>query len=291
MGAPKWLVTGGGGQLGGALAQLAVRQRIDVWAPDRLQCDLASENSIIAAVKSQRWDAVLNCAAYTAVDKAESEPEQAEMINTTAPAILARETELLGIPLIHVSTDYVFDGCKTTPYLEADPVNPLGVYGRTKEAGEVAVREGNPLHAIVRTAWLVSAGSTNFLDTMLRLAQERSAVSVVNDQLGCPSNAEDVAFALFSVARELGGRSGTWHFVNDGQASWYQLAAHIFSATRMRGLPTPALVPITSGDYPTRVRRPSNSRLVTDKIVADFGVVPRHWQTAIDDILAKRLNR
>lgn len=244
---------------------------------------------MVACVAAQDWTAVINCAAYTAVDKAESEADLAEAINARAPAILARETALLGIPLIHVSTDYVFDGGKPSPYFESDPVLPLGVYGQTKEAGEAAVRAANPHHAIVRTAWVVSARGANFINTMLRLGAERPEVRVVDDQLGCPSNAKDIAAALFTVARDLGDRSGTWHFVNRGEASWHDLARRVFDAAAARGLPTPLLTPITTNEYPTPAARPANSRLDTSKITADFGIDPRPWQDAVDDILTERL--
>lgn len=284
-------MTGGNGQVGGAFATIARRHGVEVWAPGRNECDLADEGSLTDAVAAQAWDAVINCAAYTAVDKAEAEPDLAEAINARAPAILGRETARRGIPLVQVSTDYVFDGTKLAPYLESDPVNPLGVYGQTKEAGEAAVRAANPRHAIVRTAWVVSAGGANFINTMLRLGAERPQMRVVDDQLGCPSNAVDIAEALYVVARDLGDRSGTWHFVNGGEASWFGLARRVFEATAARGLPTPELVPITTAEYPTPARRPANSRLDTGKITADFDIVPRPWQDAIDDILAERLGR
>ena len=284
-------MTGGSGQVGGALAALARARGVDVWAPGRGECDLASEASLVAAVARGAWSMVVNCAAYTAVDRAESEPELAGAINAMAPAILARETARRGIPIVHVSTDYVFDGSKDAPYVESDPVRPLGVYGETKEAGEAAVRAANPAHAIVRTAWVASAGGANFLNTMLRLGAERPELRVVDDQIGCPSNAVDIASALFTVASELGSRSGTWHFVNAGEASWHDFAAHIFLRAGERGLRVPNLAPITTAEYPTPARRPANSRLDTAKITADFGIAPRPWKDAIDDILAERLGR
>ncbi len=283
------LVTGASGQVGGALARLAAALGIEIWAPDRTQLNLTSQSDIVAAVARTPWAAIINCAAYTAVDRAETEPPLAEAVNTAAPALWARETARAGIPLVHVSTDYVFDGSKATPYLESDAVNPLGVYGRTKEAGEAAIRAVHPNHAIIRTAWVVSAGGANFINTMLRLGAERPEVRVVDDQLGCPSGAADIAEALLQVAANLGDRCGTWHFVNSGEASWHGLAAHIFAETRRRGLPTPALTPITTADYPTPAQRPTNSRLATAAIEQDFELTPRPWQEAIDAILAKRL--
>jgi dTDP-4-dehydrorhamnose reductase len=283
------LITGASGQVGGAIARLAKARGLDIWAPGRAELDLTQEGHIVAATRKTRWAAIINCAAYTAVDKAETEPDLAEAINAVAPAIWARETARTGIPLIHVSTDYVFDGAKATPYVELDPVNPLGIYGRTKEAGEAAIRAVHPNHAIIRTAWVVSAGGANFINTMLHLGAERPDVRVVDDQLGCPSNADDIAAALLKVAATLGDRSGTWHFVNGGEASWHGLAAHIFAETKWRGLPTPALTPITTADYPTPAKRPANSRLATAAIERDFELTPRPWQEAIDAILAERL--
>ncbi|MET0179855.1 MAG: dTDP-4-dehydrorhamnose reductase, partial [Novosphingobium sp.] len=218
------LVTGGSGQVGCALVRLAAERGIAVEAPGRERLDLADAAALTTAVTARPWRAVINCAAYTAVDRAESEPDLARAINAAAPAVLAAATARAGIPLLHVSTDYVFDGTKPEPYGENDPTAPLGVYGVTKLAGEEAIRAAHPNHAIVRTAWVLSAGGGNFLDTMLRLAATREQVSVVDDQRGCPTNAGDVAAALLAVAERLGARSGTWHFVNRGNATWHALA-------------------------------------------------------------------
>lgn len=283
------LVTGASGQIGGAVLHLAQQQGINVWAPDRSELDLSATETIASALRGKSLSAVINCAAYTAVDKAESEPELVERVNAAAPRVLAEETARRGVPLIHVSTDYVFDGLKTEPYLETDAVNPVSVYGKTKQAGEAAIRLANPRHAIVRTAWVLSAGGANFLNTMLRLGRDRAEVSVVDDQSGCPTAAGDIAAALLSVARELGDRHGTWHFVNRGAATWHGLAAHIFAETKKRELPTPVLRAILTSEYPTPANRPANSRLATGLIEKDFSIFPRPWQEAIDQILAQRL--
>jgi dTDP-4-dehydrorhamnose reductase len=283
------LITGASGQVGGAVARLAVARGTQVWAPLRAELDLTEQADIVAAIARAPWSAVINCGAYTAVDRAETEPDLARAINAVAPALLARETARAGIPIIHVSTDYVFDGTKSAPYTEDDPVGPVSVYGRTKEAGEAAIRAVHPNHAIIRTAWVVSAGGANFINTMLRLGAERDQMSVVDDQIGCPSNAEDIAAAILTVADNLGSRSGTWHMVNGGEATWYDLAAHIYAETKRRGLPTPTLSPITTADYPTPARRPANSRLSTARLTQDFDITPRAWQDAVDAILAERL--
>ena len=285
------LVTGGSGQLGGAVARLAAAQGMDVWAPGREALDLTNQHSISAAMAKAPWQAVINCAAYTAVDKAEFEPALAYRINAEAPSIMAEECKKYAVPIIHVSTDYVFDGSKESAYEEHDAVNPISVYGHSKQQGEAAIRAAGPVHAIVRTSWVMSTGHTNFLSTMLRLGSERSELSVVGDQIGCPSSAADIAAGLLHIAQAQYGQSGTWHLVNSGVASWYNLAEHIFNGVARRGLPTPALTQIASADYPTAALRPANSRLSTEKIGRDFNLFPRPWQEAIDAILAERLDR
>jgi dTDP-4-dehydrorhamnose reductase len=283
------LVTGGSGQIGSAVAQRAEMLGFSVATPLRSKLNLADATSIAEVVRSEPWHSVINCGAYTAVDGAEAEPELAHRINAEAPFILARETARLQIPLIHVSTDYVFDGTKPTFYNENDPVNPVNVYGRTKEAGEAAVRETNPKHAIVRTAWVVSAGGANFLNTMLRLAKERDAIEVVDDQIGCPSSAVSIASALLTIAADMDARSGTWHFVNDGEASWHGLAEYIFGVMSARGLAVPKLSAISTDAYPTTAKRPANSRLATEAFQRDFMVLPRHWHETVGEILSERL--
>lgn len=282
------LVTGVTGQVGGALVTLAREAGRNMVAPTRAELDLTTELSV-RDWASRDWAAIINCAAYTAVDKAESEPELAHCINAAAPALFAEGAARRGVPLIHVSTDYVFDGSKSSPYAEDDAVNPLGVYGRTKEAGEAAIRASGAQHAIVRTSWVVSAGGANFINTMLRLGKEREELPVVYDQIGAPTHATDLAAALLTIADTLGDRSGTWHFANRGEASWHELATRIFAATRARGMKTPQLRAIPAIDYPTQAPRPANSRLALTKIAADFGITSRHWEVAVDAILAERL--
>lgn len=282
------LLTGGTGQVGQAVLRHAAARGLDICAPTRAQMDLTNAQSIADMVANRPWSAVINCAAYTAVDRAETDAALAEQVNAVAPAIFASETAKFDIPIIHVSTDYVFDGTKDAPYVEEDAVNPLGVYGRTKEMGESAVRQLNPRHAIIRTAWVVSTGGANFVNTMIRLASERPEVSVVDDQIGCPSSASDIAEMLLTVAEHPHAPYGTWHFVNGGEASWHELAARIFANMGERGLATPSLKAIPTSQYPTPAKRPSNSRLCTAAIQLDFGITPRHWHDAIDAILAER---
>jgi dTDP-4-dehydrorhamnose reductase len=291
----KALLTGGTGQVGTAIAKAAAQYGFAVTAPARDTLDLTKVDEIVAAVDADDWSVIINCAAYTAVDKAQSEPALANAINRVAPGIFASESARRAIPIIHLSTDYVFDGSKATPYVEDDVVYPLGVYGASKESGEAAVRAYNPAHAIIRTAWVVSAGGGNFIDTMLRLAGERDEIGVVSDQVGCPTSATDIAETVLTIATQMtkDGTSppGTWHFVNSGRATWYDLAAFTFEKANAQGLKTPRLNAITTSDYPTPARRPANSQLDTSRITRDFGISPRHWHDAIGEILDERLGK
>jgi dTDP-4-dehydrorhamnose reductase len=289
----KALVTGGSGQVGAAICLAAKRHGFVVTAPTRDQLDLTKVDEIVTAVDSGDWAVVINCAAYTAVDRAQSEPALANAINRVAPGIFASEAARRSIPIIHLSTDYVFDGSKSTPYVEDDIVYPLGVYGASKEAGEAAVRAYNPSHAIIRTAWVVSANGSNFINTMLRLATERDEIGVVNDQIGCPTSATDIADTVLTIAKQIVSKklngAGTWHFVNSGSATWYDLAAFVFAAAAEKGIKVPTLRAIATSQYPTPARRPANSQLDTSRLTRDFGIVPRAWQDAVSAILTERL--
>jgi dTDP-4-dehydrorhamnose reductase len=194
--------------------------------------------------------------------------------------MLAKETAAHGIRLLHVSTDYVFDGSKDGLYVESDPVAPLGVYGQSKLAGEQAIRVGNVDHVILRTAWVVSPWGNNFVKTMLRVGAERKQLRVVDDQRGCPTSAIDIAQALLTIATK-GGPIGTYHFVNSGEASWCELARFIFERAGM----DVEVEAITSDQYPTPARRPANSRLATDRIGRNYGITPRPWQAAIGEVV------
>lgn len=282
------LITGGIGQVGWAMLRRLHEAGVAAYAPGRDELDLRDEAGIRGFFAGTPCRAVVNCAAYTAVDRAEDEKDLADSINARTPGILAEETGLLGIPLIHLSTDYVFDGTKAGAYVEGDATNPLGVYGRTKLAGELAVRAGNPNHAIVRTAWVLSAHGANFLNTMLSLGAERDEVSVVNDQLGCPTSAEDIAQALHAILSGLGERGGTWHFVNAGSASWFDLPGLVFALAKQSGVKIPALRAISTEEYPTMARRPANSPLSTGLIERDFGVKPGPWHEAVQSVMAEK---
>jgi dTDP-4-dehydrorhamnose reductase len=283
------LVTGGSGQVGGAILRLAGPDA-EIVAPGRDQLDLTDARALAAMIATRPWAAVVNCAAYTAVDKAESDVVQAWRVNALAPAALAAASAQAGIPILHVSTDYVFSGAKSEPYVEEDAVAPLGVYGASKLGGELAVRTANPRHLILRTAWVVSATGQNFVKTMLRLGAERPQLRVVADQHGCPTSADDIARAILAILARLGaerdqGPYGTYHFVNAGDATWYDLAAHVFGRAATHGRTPPSVQPIATTDYPAPAARPANSRLATHKIMRDFGISPRDWHAAIDEIV------
>lgn len=274
------LVTGGTGQVGTALRQLGPRFGVEIVAPGREALDLTSSCAIDRILGERDWASVINCAAYTAVDKAESEPDLASAVNAVAPEIIAKETAARGTRLLHVSTDYVFDGSKSGFYAEDDPVAPLGAYGQSKEAGEQAIRVSNADHIILRTAWVVSPWGQNFVKTMLRLGAGRRQLRVVDDQRGCPTSAIDIAETLLTIATK-GGPAGTYHFVNDGEASWCELARFVFDRA---GLEV-EVEAIATDQYPTPARRPANSRLSTDKLRRTFGIAPRPWQEAVGDIV------
>lgn len=287
------LVTGAAGQVGGELARLVWPAGYEVLAVDRSALDLTDTAAIARFVADHTLAAVINCAAHTAVDRAETEVVASWKINALAPAAFARATALAGIPLVQVSTDYVFDGSGTRPWEPSDPIGPLGVYGASKEGGEQAVRTANPRHAIVRTSWVVSPSGTNFVKTMLRLGAERPLLRVVDDQWGAPTVAADLAAALAVIAVRLvedaDAPTGTWHFANAGETTWCRLAREIFRLAAARGGPAPRATAIASSDYPTPARRPSNSRLSTATLTRDFGIRPRPWEEAIAEVVAALL--
>ncbi len=287
------LVTGASGQVGTELQRCAWPEGWTVVAFDRAALDLADPAAITARVSGghdgQPWAAVINAAAYTAVDKAESDVVTAWTINALAPAAFAQACTAADIPLVQVSTDYVFAGDKAGAWEVDDSVGPLGVYGASKLGGELAVRTSGARHAIVRTAWVVSAHGHNFVKTMLRVAADRPVLNVVDDQLGSPTSAADLAHALMTIAVRLvedaEAPTGIVHFSNAGAVSWAGFAAEIFRQSAARGGPSADVVPITTADYPMPARRPANSVLSHDAIRAAYGIVPRPWQAALGDIL------
>jgi dTDP-4-dehydrorhamnose reductase len=290
----KLLVLGAGGQVGRELCRLAWPAGYRLAAFDRDRVDITEREPVFAAVARERPDIVVNAAAYTAVDRAESEPEQAWAVNCTGPANLAAACSDAGIPLVHISTDYVFDGGKAGPYREDDPVSPLGVYGASKEAGDRAVREALAQHVILRTAWVYSAHGHNFVKTMLRLAVDRPVLRVVADQQGSPTGAPDIAAAIATVVQRIadGNTSwGTYHFTGAGAVTWHGFAEAIFELAAQwnanwRGRP-PRVEAITTADYPTPARRPANSVLDCTRIGEAFGIVPRPWRAALAEVIAE----
>ena len=283
------LVTGGAGQVGQAMLHRASTVPLNLVAPDRSALDLGVAGSIVDLLHSRPWDAVINLAAYTAVDKAEDEAELAFAINASAPELLARETAKLGCPMLHVSTDYVFSGALKRAYREDDEVGPINVYGASKLAGEQAIRAANPQHAIVRASWIVSAFRANFVKTMLRLASDRDVIRVVGDQFGSPTSANDLADALLAIClRLISGQDasfGTFHFCNAGAASWAEIAHEVMVISGEIGGPSAKIEPIGTLDYPTRARRPQNSRLDTTLIRTRYGIEAQTWQKAFQGIV------
>lgn len=283
------LVTGAGGQLGTELQRHAWPAGYEIVAIDHDTLDLRDTAAIAAKVAERPWAAVINGAAYTAVDKAETDLVTAWAVNAMAPAAFAEACVAAGIPLVQVSTDYVFAGDKDGVWEVDDPVAPLGVYGASKLGGELAVRTSGVRHAIVRTAWVVSAHGANFVKTMLRVADSRDTLSVVDDQRGSPTSAADLAAALATIAVRLiedaAAPTGTFHFSNAGAVSWAGFATEIFRQSGLRGGATAEVVPIPGSDYPTPARRPANSLLSHTAIGVAYGITPRDWRDALGDIL------
>lgn len=256
----------------------------------RDQLDLAQAEQIRQQVQRLRPDLIINAAAHTAVDQAESEPDIAFAINAIGPGILAEEALALDVPLIHYSTDYVFDGSKPQPYTEDDEPNPLGVYGKSKLAGERAISAVNGKHLILRTSWVYSTHGRNFLLTMQRLLQEKPELRIVADQIGAPTWAGTIAGSTRAlIERWQSGDAGAWgtyHLTAQGETSWFGFAQAIGEALREQGKPCANLLPIPSSDYPTPAARPLNSRLDCRRLQQEWGVSQPDWQTALRECLA-----
>jgi dTDP-4-dehydrorhamnose reductase len=267
---------------------LSVREDVDVIAYDRELLDITNETQVASVLAELAPDVIINCAAHTAVDKAETDVEMSYAINRDGPRHLAQAGESLGALMLHISTDYVFDGEKTEPYLETDTPNPKGVYGQSKLAGEEAVAAQCSRYAILRTAWVFGEHGNNFVKTMLRLGQDRPELGIIGDQFGGPTYAGDIAQALVAMMDGFtsSDQSGVYHFSGAPHVSWYQFAKAIFaSADKLGALPQiPAVNEITADQYPLPAPRPANSRLNCDKIQQVFAVVPSDWQSALDNI-------
>lgn len=290
------LVFGANGQLGqellralAPLGEMTATTRSGTL-PDGSGCltaDFSDPGSIAALLDATRPTSVINAAAYTAVDKAESEPAAAQAANTETPGAIARWCATHAVPLVHYSTDYVFDGSGTRPYRPDDATAPLGVYGASKLAGEEAIRAAGGRHLIFRTAWVYAAHGQNFLRTMLRVGAERDVLRVVADQIGTPTPAALIADITARVLADDTAASGTWHLTAAGETSWHGFAQAIFDGAVARGLiaRAPTVEAITTADYPTPARRPAYSRLDTTTLERDFGIALPHWQAALGDVL------
>ena len=258
--------------------------------PNHAEVNICDEEAVADAVRRYAPAAVVNAAAYTAVDRAERDKEQAFRINRDGARIVAEAAAVANLPLIHLSTDYVFDGTASTPYTETDPVGPLGAYGRSKEEGECAVRAAAPLHVILRTAWVYSPFRTNFLLTMLRLGSEKMEISVVNDQIGCPTSAADVAEAITTIVATAKSPSfdawGTYHCVGADALTWYDFAEAIFDSTAQCRA-TPKLHAVSTADYPRPAPRPAYSVLSTGKLEHTFGIRPQPLWHSLHECLSR----
>jgi dTDP-4-dehydrorhamnose reductase len=287
------VVTGREGQVVRSLIERATATSDEIVPLGRPDLELSGEpEAIEQALKAARPDAIVSAAAYTAVDKAESEPELAFAINARGAGAVARAASHLGVPLVHLSTDYVFDGSKPSPYTELDPTGPATVYGVSKLAGEEAVLSAHAGATILRTAWVYSPFGNNFVKTMLRIAAGRDEIAVVADQLGNPTCALDIADGVLSVLANLRASKGTelrgvFHLTSGGEASWAEFAEAIFSASRSLGGPTAIVRPIPTTDYPTPAKRPSNSRLDNSKLAQIHGVRLPDWRHSVEITVAR----
>lgn len=275
------LAFGGGGQVARELTDEAGRKGMTLKAMSRAEVDIADADAVSQAISATLPAVVVNAAGYTKVDHSEAEPEQAYRSNAVGPGVVAQACAARGIPFVHLSTDYVFDGTKSSAYVEDDPVAPLGMYGRSKADGETAVRAAHDHHIILRTSWVYGVYGTNFLKTILRLARERDELRVVADQHGCPTGAADIAEAIMAIAPRLVQRWsawGTYHFAGQGATTWYGFACEIVDAQAKVTGKRPAVRPITTAEYPTPARRPVNSQLDCSRFAALFGIRAMDWR-------------
>ncbi len=291
------LVTGLNGQVAKSLAERGRNRGRKVALVGRDQVDLASfdPNKFAKIIARERPDVIISAAAYTAVDKAESEPELAYAVNANAPGQLAASADKMGIPLIHLSTDYVFAGGGSAPWREDDPTAPKSVYGASKLEGEKFVQAATDNCVILRTAWVYSPFGANFVKTMLRLASSRNEVGVVADQFGNPTSSLDIADGILAVSQNLISNQdralrGVFHMVGSGESSWAEFAEAIFAASVARGGPVAKVRHIATSDYPTPAARPNNSRLDCSKLLQLHGVKLPHWEQSLDTVLERLID-
>ena len=290
----KLFVTGAQGQVARSLVKAAGDQDMQIMALGRPDLDLTVPDSIKRALDKYQPDLVVNAAAYTAVDRAEEEGEAATALNQKGAGVLALLCNQRGIPFIHLSTDYVYDGSKKSPYVEEDPTAPLGIYGRSKLAGEKAVIAATRQHIILRTAWVYSPFGQNFVKTMLRLAGTRDEFGVVKDQIGSPTYAPHLACAILDIARQLKSndqedRWGIYHAAGSGETSWHGMALEIFKQAVGYGTPCPKLNAIPTRDYPTPAKRPANSRLDCAKLTKNFSIKLPDWKSGVKSCVTSLL--
>ena len=284
----RLLILGANGQLGQELSELCSSRGVQAALASKACCDIADQQQVLASFKEASPDIVVNAAAYTQVDGAESNMALAMRVNRDGPGVLAEVCAACNLPLIHISTDYVFNGSKPTPYVEQDEVSPVGAYGLSKEAGEREVREKHPQHIILRTAWVYGRFGKNFLKTMMALATTRDSLGVVHDQVGTPTATADIAEAVFCVAdRARSGDVpwGTYHFAGAAEGSWHAFASDIIAEQAKYTGRRPAVKPLTSAEYPTPARRPQNSRLSSDLFASTFGYRAKSWRERVPSIV------
>lgn len=283
------LVTGCNGQVGHCLVN-KLKAKVELLAVDRAELDITDRDAVSQTVIEFKPNFIINAAAHTAVDKAEEEAELSYAINRDGPRYLAEAAKLVNATILHISTDYVFPGNKDGEYVEDDKTGPLGIYGKSKLAGEVALAEANNKHIILRTAWVFGEHGNNFVKTMLRLGKDRDALNIVGDQFGGPTYAGDIANTLIEMTRQLheeadSTKYGVYHFSGAPHVSWFQFAQSIFAeAEKASALTTPLLSSITTDMYPTPASRPENSKMNCTKIKQAFGIEPSDWQLAITNI-------
>ena len=288
----KVLLIGAKGQVGQEL-QLTLPPLGEVISIGREELDLTNSEKISQLIREIHPDYLVNAAAYTAVDKAETEPDLAYSINAIAPKIMAESAEKIKAKFLHISTDYVFDGRKNTPYLETDLTNPLGVYGQSKLRGEEEIKTVNSQAIILRTAWVYgSYGKSNFVKTMLRLGKEREELKVVVDQVGSPTWSKDIATAITQLLINVDNPAGIYNFTNSGVASWFDLTKAIFEEAKISGIPLKIqrVIPITTAEYPTPAVRPAYSVLSGQKISQQLGYIPPYWRDSLKAMLNQLFN-
>lgn len=285
----RLLVFGANGQIGHELCRLPGTNVIGLT---RDEADITVVEDVDRTIAASGCDVVINAAAYTAVDHAEAEAEAAYAVNGDGAANVAQAAARHGLPVVHLSTDYVFDGTKHSAYVEDDPIAPLSIYGASKVAGEQAVRAAHERHMILRTSWVFGAWGHNFVKAMLRLAEEREEIGVVDDQSGCPTPAADLARAIAALCAQAGPDSwGTYHLSGAGRTTWFGFAQEIFDQrARTTGRPPPRLRPLTTAEYPTAAPRPANSELDCSRIQAAFGIAPRPWREGLARVLNEVLH-